>query len=101
MAKYELTLVLDGKATSAKKKSLQEFVEKLVTAAKGKISEFKDVGKKDLAYEINKPASPSLGGPDTGVFLEFTLELEPSKVKEITDKVRLKEGVIRYLMVRG
>ena len=91
MNKYELTVVLGGKATPAKKKSVQELVEKLVKTLKGKVTKFDDWEKKDLAYKIKKNES--------GQFLHFELELSSESVKTINDKLRLEEDIIRYLLV--
>ena len=92
MQSYELTLVLPEKATSAKKKSVSELVEKLASTYKGKVKKTEDWGKIDLAYEIAKNTS--------GNFLHFVLELEPPYAKDIEGKIKMEEGIIRHLMVR-
>ncbi len=92
MNKYELTIVLDGKATAAKKKSVTEKLEKMIKALKGNVVKVKDWGIKDLYYEIKKS--------ETGAFLIFELELEGQGAKTINDKLRLEEEVIRYLLIR-
>ena len=89
---YELTIVLPGKATPAKKKSMREFVEKIVSVLKGKVLSTEDWGEKNLAYKIQKN--------ETGAFLFFVLELNPESVKALDDKIRLEEGIIRYLIVK-
>ncbi|HWA51691.1 MAG TPA: 30S ribosomal protein S6 [Patescibacteria group bacterium] len=91
MRKYELTIVLDGKATAAKKKSVQERIEKLIKEAKGKTDKVKDLGTKDLAYKIGKS--------ETGAYLMFPLELESESAKEINSKMRVDTEVIRYLLI--
>ena len=68
MNKYELTVVLDGKTTPAKKKTFQELLEKLIKNAKGKIVKLDEWGVKNLAYKIGKSA--------TGLYLHYILELE-------------------------
>src|SRR5258708_37289430 len=92
MNKYELVIVMDGKATSAKKKSETEKIEKLVKEVKGKVTEVKDWGTKELAYKIKKL--------DTGAYLIFQLELEGAGAEEIGSKLRLNDELIRYLLVR-
>ena len=92
MRKYELTLVLDGKATAAKKKAVQEFIEKVVKTVKGKIGKVEEWGKRDLAYEIGKST--------TGEFLVFPLELDVQSLKGIFLKLKSEEDIIRYLLVR-
>lgn len=93
MNSYELTIVLPGKVTAAKKKSVAEKVKKLVSTLKGKVKDEKNWGEKELAYKIGKN--------DTGNFVHFTLELEPKSVKDLSDKLKLEDRVIRYLLVKG
>ncbi len=92
MRNYELVIVLDGKVTSAKKKSFIEKMEVLVKEIKGKTDKVKDWGVKDLAYKIDKSTS--------GAYLIFPLELNPDSVKVIAEKIRLDNEIIRYLLVR-
>lgn len=92
MRNYELTIVLDGKATSAKKKTIQTLVEKIVELGKGKIGKVEDWGVKDLAYKLGKST--------TGVYLFFPLELEPETVKNLASKVKVESEILRYLLIR-
>jgi len=92
MEKYELTLVLDGKITAAKIKTVSGKLSKLVELFKGKIVKLEEWGKKDLAYPINKSS--------TGYFLYGELELTTNTVKGLTDKLRIDEDILRYLIIR-
>lgn len=92
MKSYELTIVMDGKLSPAKRKAIQEKTTKLVEAFKGKIGKVEDWGTKDLAYNIKKS--------ETGSFVFFPLELEPANAKALNDKLRLEEELIRYLLVK-
>lgn len=91
MRNYELTLVLPGKATAAKKKDAVEKLEKLLKINNGKVVNSEDWGVKDLAYSIKKN--------EAGVFLYFDIELPPQSLKNLRDKVRLDGDIIRYLLV--
>lgn len=93
MNKYELTIVLDGKSGAAKKKKLVETLEKVVLPFKGKLSEAKEWGVKDLAYKIGKSL--------TGLYLYFELELDPKGVKSLNEKLRTDAEVLRFLIVKG
>lgn len=92
MDKYELTTVLPGKTTSAKKKSAREFVEKLVKTLKGKVAKIDDWGELPLSYKIK--------GNESGIFIHFWLELDRQAVSGIDNKLRLEEGIIRHLLVK-
>lgn len=91
MRNYELVVVLDGKVTAAKKKTFTEKIEKLVSALKGKVANTKDWGVKELAYKIKKSTS--------GAYLIFELELTAESVKEISEKMRVSDEIVRYLLV--
>ncbi len=91
MNKYELTLVLDGKTTPAKKKAVQKLIEELIKIAKGKIVKLDEWGVKDLAYRIGKSA--------TGLYLHYILELESGQVKGIATKLSQEGVVLRHLLV--
>ena len=92
MNKYELTLVLDGKAGAAKKKKVTETLEKTLKIFKGVISESKEWGAKELAYKLGKST--------TGLYLYFELEMDPSAVKALNDKLRTDPDLIRFLLIR-
>jgi small subunit ribosomal protein S6 len=91
MNKYELTLVLDGKAGAAKKKKVSETVEKVLALFKGAIKESKDWGVKELAYKIGKS--------ETGLYLFFDLESDPKAMKVLNDKLRNDPDIIRFLVI--
>ncbi len=93
MHKYELTIVINGEASAAKKKGVQASVEKLVKTGKGKVVKKDDWGKKDLAYQINKS--------DTGIFIYYDLELDGQQASILPRELNLNEDIIRYLLVRG
>jgi small subunit ribosomal protein S6 len=92
MNKYELTVVLPEGTTSAKQKSVKEKIEKLVETFKGKVSKVKDWGEISLAYKIKSNKK--------GVFVFFELDVEPEDAKNIGDKLRLDDEIVRYLLIR-
>lgn len=92
MSRYELTVVLPGKSTPAKKKTSRESVEKIIKTLKGKIERADDWGEIGFSYPIAKN--------NTGNFLHFNLELNAESAKTIVEKLRLEEGIIRYLLVK-
>jgi ribosomal protein S6 len=91
MNKYELTLVLDGKAGAVKKKKVTETLEKTLKIFKGVISESKEWGVKELAYKIGKSES--------GLYLYFELEMDPYHAKTLNDKLRTDPDLIRFLLI--
>lgn len=91
MNKYELTLVLDGKAGTAKKKKVTETLEKILEVFKGAIKESKEWGVKELAYKIGKS--------ETGLYLFFDIELDGKGAKNLNEKLRNDPDIIRYLLI--
>ena len=78
-----MTIVLDAKATSAKKKKVGETIEKVVSLLKGKIGKVEDWGVKE-----------------NGIYLFFPLEIQKSSVKIIATKVSQEEDIKKYLLIR-
>ena len=91
MQKYELTIVIP-KATPAKKKAIEVFVEKIAKVAKGTVGKVDDWGEIELAYPISKN--------QTGSFMTFALELEKGQAPYIDNQVRLNDEVVRHLLVK-
>jgi len=92
MEKYELTVILDEKMTPAKKKTFVSKIEKLVNTLDGKLAKNEDWGEHEFAYKIGKKES--------GNYLFFKLELSGKGARDIADKLKMDEEVIRYLLVR-
>ncbi len=92
MNNYDLTIVLDGKTTPAKKKAFIQKMEKLVEVLDGKSTKVEDLGSKDLAYQIGKSTS--------GLYLNFALKFSGEGAKKFNDKLRVEEGILRYLLIR-
>lgn len=92
MNKYELTLILDSKATAAKKKSVLESLEKTIKMLEGKIEKAEDWGVKELFHEIKKVKE--------GLYLHMSFELPAKSIKPFEIKLKAEENILRYLIVR-
>ncbi len=92
MNKYELTLILDGKVTAAKKKSVLESMEKTIKLLEGKVEKAEDWGVKELFHEIKKVKE--------GLYLHMPFEMEAKGVKPFEVKLKAEENILRYLIVR-
>lgn len=88
--KYELTALVDSKPTTIK--SVTSSIKREVETFKGKVVESKDWGKRDLFYKIGKLA--------TSTPLHFVIELEPSRMRDFEEKLRLEDKIVRYLILR-
>jgi len=92
MDKYELTIVLDGKITPAKRKTVIATIEKIITTFKGKIIKTEDWGEKELYQKSGKNNS--------GYFIHFQLEFARSSIKSLNLKLKMEEEVKKFLLVR-
>ncbi len=90
MRNYEIAVVLhpdleiDLESTTTK-------VEKIITDLGGKIDKKDNWGKRKLAYEIKKQT--------WGIYVIYEIEIDPSKVRAINDKLNITEEVMRFLIV--
>jgi small subunit ribosomal protein S6 len=93
MAKYEVTLVLDGKTTAAKKKAVLERVEKTIELLGGKVKKTDEWGVKELAYKIKKSTE--------GIYEHMIVECESKAAPQLSEKLRVDDEILRYLVVRN
>jgi small subunit ribosomal protein S6 len=92
MNKYELTLILEGKTTSAKKKAVLETLEKSIKMLEGSLQKAEDWGVKEMFHEIKKEKE--------GLYLHMPFELNAKSIKSLEIKLKAMENVLRYLIVR-
>ena len=92
MNKYELAVVVSANLEDEQRNATVDKVKALVERFKGNITEVDDWGKKKLAYEIQKMKEAYY------YFIHF--EAEATAPIEIENRVRIMDGVIRYLCVR-
>ncbi len=92
MNKYELCVVVSAKLEDDARAELVERVKELIARFEGSVSDVDDWGKKRLAYEIQKMHEAYY------YFIHF--ESEPEAPAEIEGRLRIMDGVLRYLCVR-
>lgn len=88
---YELTLLVNKDTDEAESKKLLDKISKWV-GEKGKVVESKFLGKKNLVYPIKKETVAN--------FWLMICDMEGSNVKEMVEKFKLEERVLRYLFVK-
>ena len=92
MSKYELAVVVSAKLEDDARAEVIEKVKALVTHFGGNITDVDEWGKKRLAYEIQKMKEAYY------YFIHF--ESETTTPGEIEERIRIMDGVIRYLCVK-
>lgn len=93
MNKYELTLILEGKTTSAKKKAVLETLEKSIKMLEGSLQKAEDWGVKEMFHEIKKEKE--------GLYLHMPFELNAKSIKPLEIKLKAMENVLRYLIIKS
>ena len=92
MNKYELAVIvkpnLDEEALKAEFDGVKELIERFG----GTVEKVDDWGKRRLAYEIQKV--------NEGFYSFFTFSSENNTPNEIEKRMRIKENILRYLIVR-
>ena len=92
MNKYELCVVVSAKLEDDARAELVDRVKELITRFEGTVTDVDDWGKKRLAYEIEKMHEAFY------YFIHF--ESEPETPAQIEGRLRIMDGVLRYLCVR-
>ena len=92
MSKYELALVVNAKIEDEAREAVVEKAKGYVARYGGTVTEVEEWGKKRLAYEIQKMKEAYY------YFIHF--ESETTTPGEIEERIRIMDGVIRYLCVK-
>lgn len=91
MRNYELMFIvrpnLEDEASLAVAENAKAVVEKLGA----KVSELKNMGRRELAYEVK--------GFNNGNYYLITCEAEPKAVKEFDRVANISEDIIRHIVV--
>ena len=92
MNKYELCVVVSAKLEDDARAELVDRVKDMIARFEGTVTDVDDWGKKRLAYEIEKMHE--------GFYYFVHFESEPDTPAQIEGRLRIMDGVIRYLCVR-
>ena len=93
MRKYEIMFIVRHDLEEAAMKKVVEDMKAAVEANDAKVLDTKEMGQKDLAYEMNKYK--------TGYYFLFTIESESDKATKEFDRLSLiSEDILRHLIVK-
>ncbi len=92
MTKYEIMFIVKATMEEDKIKAVSDELQKLINKKPSKVIEFKEMGRKKLAYPINKEVS--------GYYFVMTVEADNETIKEFDRKVLINENVIRHLIIK-
>ena len=92
MNKYELCVVVSAKLEDDARAELVDRVKDMIARFEGTVTDVDDWGKKRLAYEIEKQHE--------GFYYFVHFASEPETPGQIEGRLRIMDGVLRYLCVR-
>lgn len=93
MRKYEIMFIVKPDLEESAIKNVFESMKNLLIEQKATVVEEKDMGQRELAYEVKKYK--------TGYYFYFLIEANDSKAVDEFDRVALiNENIIRHLVVR-
>src|SRR5215213_1783953 len=89
---YEVMYIIDPDTALDKIAQLNEAVGKLVEKEGGTVVRLEDLGRKPLAYAINKKTE--------GHYVLFEIEGSGQEIAELERRMRVNDMIIRYMTVR-
>ncbi len=93
MNKYEIMFIVKPDLEESNIKSVVDSMKSLVESKNAKILEVKEMGQRELAYEINKYKM--------GYYFLFVIESDNNDAVSEFDRVALiNENIIRHLIVK-
>ena len=92
MDRYEIMFIVKNTIEEEKVKKIADSLKDLITNDKGNIIDFKEMGKRKLAYPIKKEV--------TGTYYVMTVEANHDTIKEFNRKVSINENVLRHLIIK-
>ena len=93
MRKYEIMFIVKPDLEESSIKQVAEDMKSVLESNHAKVLELKEMGQKELAYEINKYK--------TGYYFLFTIETEDSDaISEFERVVLINENILRHLIVK-
>ncbi len=92
MRKYELMFIVRTDIEENEVKNVVSSLKKTLTDNHAKILEEKELGQKELAYEIKKHK--------TGYYFLITVEASSAAVKEFERVILINENVLRHIVVK-
>ena len=92
MKKYEMMFIVNPTLDESNIKKTAEEIKTTVEKANGKVLELKDMGQRELAYEINKFK--------TGYYFFYEVEADALAIAEFNRVVGINECVLRHLVVK-
>ena len=91
MNKYESVVIINPNVTEEAMKALVEKFATLINTD-GKVEKTEELGKKKLAYEVNKNKE--------GFYVVYDFEANPSLIAELERNYRITDEVIKFIVIK-
>ncbi len=92
MTKYEIMFIVKATMEEDAIKKTSEDLQKLINNKTSRVLEFKEMGRKKLAYPIKKEVS--------GYYYVMTVEANRETIAEFDRKVSINENILRHLIIK-
>jgi small subunit ribosomal protein S6 len=92
MRNYEIMFIVNPNATDEEIDKINGQIEGIITAGGGKIEKIEKMGKRRLAYEVDKHRE--------GHYVLFVIGANGDIIKECERRLRVMDAVIKYITVR-
>lgn len=92
MRSYELMCILPPDLEEEASQELVGRIQEMITHQGGEVTNLNDMGKRRLAYEIQKYRE--------GHYVVINFTAQPSLIAELDRNLRINDNVIRHLIVR-
>jgi small subunit ribosomal protein S6 len=92
MRNYEIMFIVNPNATEEEIDKINSQIEGVITSGGGKIQKIEKMGKRRLAYEVDRNRE--------GHYVLFAIEGNGTIVRECERRLRVIDAVIKYLTVR-
>lgn len=92
MRNYEIMFIVNPNAADEEIDKINSQIEGVITAGGGKIEKIEKMGKRRLAYEVDKHRE--------GHYVLFVISANGDIIKECERRLRVMDAVIKYMTVR-
>lgn len=92
MRNYEIMFIVNPNATEDEIDKINSQIESVITSAGGQITKIEKMGKRRLAYEVDRFRE--------GHYVLFAIAANGDIVREVERRLRVMDAVIKYITVR-
>ena len=92
MRNYEIMFIVNPAATDEEIDKINTQLEGIITAGGGQITKIEKMGKRRLAYEVDKHRE--------GHYVLFAIGANGDIIKECERRLRVMDAIIKYITVR-